>query len=61
MLCAQPSPLPPTAATCCLGHYGAGGDEATLYDPDFEGHCHQCNCRDLSDMAGDGYPGAKRE
>lgn len=33
----------------CYGHYGSGGDEEELVDPELEWCCTSCNCQDLSD------------
>eukprot|EP01084_Bolivina_argentea_P117988 209432_1 len=39
--------------TVCEGHYGTGGDEATISDEDLQWCCYTCNCKDLSDKADD--------
>eukprot|EP01084_Bolivina_argentea_P188624 324660_1 len=39
--------------TQCQGHYGPGGDDATMSDPELSWCCNRCNCMDLSDRADD--------
>eukprot|EP01084_Bolivina_argentea_P188625 324661_1 len=55
------------ASTCaiemtqCEGHYGPGGDDATMSDPELSWCCNRCNCMDLSDRADDSECGFEEE
>eukprot|EP01084_Bolivina_argentea_P076334 138339_1 len=39
------------AEIVCKGHYGTGGDDANLQEPELEWCCIGCNCRDISDQS----------
>eukprot|EP01084_Bolivina_argentea_P242663 407023_1 len=42
-----------TELTYCEGHYGPGGDDASMSEPNREWCCVSCNCKDLSDKLPD--------